>query len=391
MLHASVLAVLVLPLFILNARWGVDGNGDSIAVAIPAWEVAGGGSLDLSHIDTIADEQEVLERWYPLTTDGRIVSNRAPGLISMAIPSYLLFGTESFSNGPATLMALLATTAALGIVWITLQRLVDLTFATSATVVLALGTTTWAVSSAELWPHGPGQLWAAIAVWAVSAQAYGRAGLAFGLSMTTRPLTGIFAAVTGVLEGARRRDWRPVLKIAVFSSIGFALVLIYNRWLFGSWSLRGGYSDSFTSGALDRFTIASYARNVWEMFLGPRNGVLVTTPIVGIAVYGAIRFRKAIAPWMQSLLGAAVAYLLIHAMLNRASGGATIFYRYPLEAIVLASPALVVGANRLWDSGRLGEMLVTITAIISIVLQFLNVFVFSCWITDPVVPACVLT
>lgn len=388
--HLLALVALVLPLFVYGARWGVEGNMDAIAVDVAAWEVARSGTLDLSGYEEITSNLEEFDRWFVTTDSGAVVSNRAPGLIALAIPSYLALSPEPFTVAPGTLIAVMATLLAVLITWGVLLPLVGPTPATVSAFVLAFGTTTWAVSSSELWPHGPGQFWAALTILALSLSSYWATGLAQAASVTTRPLTAVSALVIGVRESFRLRSWAPAIKVGLASSVGLTAVIVYNRLVFGSWSFRGGYPDDFTTGAVDRFNLVHYAQNVWDMFLGLPNGVLTTSPILAVGVVGAIWFRKQIPGWARSTLLAGLVYLLVHAVLNRASGGAAAFYRYPLEAIVLSAPALAVGAWRLSRKSRAWGRVVVATAAVSVVLQFLNVFYFFCFVTDPVFRTCIL-
>ena len=235
-MHLVLLLAVISPLFILNARWGIEGNADAVAAAIPAWSVAEGGTLDLSEYPAVTDRLEELDRWFVETESGTIVSNRAPGLIGLAIPAYWAFPLDSFQNGPATFVALTMTTLAVVLTWYALRRVVSLNSATLGVLALALGTTTWWVSSSELWPHGPGQLWAAIAILSLSAASLTGSGFAFAASITTRPLTSLFALFTGSIQGFRERRWRPVVVIGALSALGFAAVMGYNRVVFGLWT-----------------------------------------------------------------------------------------------------------------------------------------------------------
>ena len=145
-------------------------------------------------------------------------------------------------------------------------------------------------------------------------------------------------------------------------------MVVYNRAVFGMWTLRGGYGAQFTTGAIERFRFLDYLANVWEMFVGLPNGVLTTTPIIGVAVVGAGFAWKEIPGWAKSMALAGVGYLLVHAALNRASGGAVVFYRYPLEPIVLAAPLLALGASYLWGRAGRWRQLVGVSVVISVVL-----------------------
>jgi len=64
--------------------------------------------------------------------------------------------------------------------------------------------------------------------------------------------------------------------------------------------------------------------------------------------------------------------LLVQFRLNRYSGGDGFWsYRYPIEAVVAAAPALSVAAQRLWTSGRPGRMAILASAAASIVFHLI--------------------
>lgn len=389
--HLALILTVILPLYVANARWSVHGNPDVVAAALPAYELANNLSIDVSGHQAITDNLDRgLDTWFTGMPSGEVISNRPPGLIVLATPPYVVIKQRGFSVGPSTLVALLTTVLAVVLTWNVLIKLVGITRATVATLTLALGTTTWAVSAAQLWPHGPGQLWAALAISSISAASLSGTGWAFAASVTTRPLTALFAMTTGLLESIRHRSWRPILTIWSIASIGVAAVVTYNRYVFGTWSVRGGYSEAFTVGALDRFNLWDYLVNVFQMFIGLPNGVLITTPIIGIGVLGAVKTWKRIPGWARSTALAGVIYLLVHAALNRASGGSLLFYRYPLESIVLAAPLLTLGSQHLWDSKTVWRIPIGLAIGASIILQILHVYYFSCLITDPPVASCIL-
>jgi hypothetical protein len=216
------------------------------------------------------------------------------------------------------------------------------------------------------------------------------AGVWFGVSILTRPVTAVTAFISGAGEAIRRRSIVTLLSIGGTALAGVALLLVYNYQVFGIWSVRGGYSTNFMSGALDRFTIGGYVTNLSAMFFGYR-GVLTSTPVVGIATYAAIRYWRDLPGWAKTGALAGLGYLLVHAILNRASGASIVFYRYPLEPLVMASAALIIGSFRLWRGGSMGKILLGVSGAIAVALQALNVFYFSCWLTFPVHSACVLS
>ena len=389
--HILALLILLLPLFVWNARWDETANPDSEAAAVAAWQLSEKGTLDLSEYEPITENLDTLDIWFVPGRDNTIVSNRPPGLIGIAFPSYFVGGSSRFSVVPSTVTAMVLTMASLVVVWWLLRGLTDPRFATVATGVLALGTTTWAISSAELWPHGPDQFWASIALIGLSTRGFALAGAGFALCVLTRPITGVFAAVSGIVEAWRQRSTRPALIIAAVTAVGVVLLLAYNWVIFGGFSFRGGYSSAVAAGAVERFTILEYARNVFSMFVGVPNGFLLLSPVLGVATFGLIRYWKQVPGWARSGALAALAYLLVHAFLNRASGGLPVMYRYPLEAITLASAALGFAAWTMARESRLGRRFLLVTAVLSIVIQVYYIFVVSCVVLNPDLNTCFVT
>ena len=389
--HILALLIVLLPLFAWNARWDELANPDSEAAAVAAWQLAENGTLDLSAYEAISENIDTHHIWFVPGRDNTIVSNRPPGLIGIAFPSYFVTRSSQFSIVPSTVTAIALTLASLVIVWWLLRGVTDPKFATVATGVLALGTTTWAISSSELWPHGPDQLWASVALIGLSIRGFAVAGVGFALALLTRPITGVFAAVSGIVEGWRQRSLRPVLIIGAVTAAGVGLLLAYNWAVYGELSIRGGYSSASTTGAVERFTISDYLRNVFAMFLGPSNGFLLLSPVLGVAVFALIRYWKRVPGWARSGALAALAYLLVHAFFNRASGGLPVMYRYPLEAITLASAALGFAAWTMAGESRLGRKFLLLTAGLSIVIQAYYIFVVSCAVLNPNLNTCFLT
>ena len=368
-------------LFVMVGRWDIHGNVDAIATGVPAWELARNGTLEIPYLERISN-------FLVPDKDGRLVSSRTPGLIATALPSYLVSQSDDFSLAPSTLTALVLTLASVWLIFRLLRRSFELPFALSAAVVLALGTTTWTVSAAQLWPHGPGQFWAALALTAAAARRDASTGLAFVGSILVRPVMAVAAAVFGLGQSWRERDWRPAAKIAATSVIGVVLLVSYNRWLFGEWNIRGGQSSSLTVGAVQRLNPLEYLANLYQLFIGWPNGFLLFSPVIAVAGFGAIFTWRNIPNWARSGAMAGLIYLLVHAALNRASGGMPIFYRYPLEAITLAAPALAWGGHHIWNRGGFPKRLLTVSTAFSIVFIAVHAFVTSCRIATPELLSC---
>jgi hypothetical protein len=75
---------------------------------------------------------------------------------------------------------------------------------------------------------------------------------------------------------------------------------------------------------------------------------------------------------------AGLVYLLVHPRLNRASGGLPYDYRYPLETLTLATPALVLGARAFVSGAELRRKVVVVTVAASLLLQGTVAFTYEC-------------
>lgn len=358
-------------LFALVGRWSIPANVDVIATDVPAWRVATEQTLEVELL-------EEANPWIVSDKEGRPVSNRAPGLIATPVPAYAIAQPSDFTNLPGTATALLMTLGALYILHRLLIRHFDHNFSLVSILVLALGTTTWTISAAQLWPHGPGQFWLALALMGAASSRYALTGSAFGLAILTRPITAVPAAVVGLRQAWRERRWGPAIKVGVLSVLGVAVLALYNRWLFGSAGVAGEQSSPVVERTLQSYNPLDYLGNLFEMYLGVPNGFLLFSPVILVAAVGVIQIWRTIPDWARSGALAGLIYLLVHAAANRASGGMQIFYRYPLEALALALPALAWGAHKLWQAGGLPRRLLLYTSLFSIAMQFVNAFYISC-------------
>ena len=367
--HIVLLVVGFGVLYAFTANWGLTANVDAIAAALPAWSIATDGTPYL-------EEFASANPWMEETPDGWL-SNRAPGVIAVGISGYLVSQPEVFTNVPATATAIAMTTAALVVLYVTLCRLVAPRTALIAAVLLGAGTSTWQVSADALWPHGPGQLWAALALLGLSSTAYARTGWALAAALVTRPLTAVSTAVIGLAEGWRERSIRPVLQVGIPAGVGLGALLLYNRHLFGTVSISGGYPAAFAERLTD-FPVADQLANVVGFFFSLYNGIFIWSPVVLVGVVGLIGVWKTVPGWARSSAIAGLVYIVVHARLNRVSGGIPFGYRYPLEALMLSAPALTLGVRHLWTLGRIGRPLTIAAAGLSVLFQLALVFLLEC-------------
>jgi alpha-1,2-mannosyltransferase len=270
---------------------------------------------------------------------------------------------------PAAITSSLAVAVAAGFVALSVREVTGSTrWAIGSALVLVLGTGIWLNGAFQLWQHGPSSMWIAAAGWASIRGRWHWAGLAFGAAILTRPPVALIAAAVGVYAAWRQRNLKPMILVGLGASVGAIAVLGYNYWLFDTITISGGYSSAFTEQLVETDTLA-YVRNVWGGLFSLQRGLLVWSPIVAVGAFGALRAPQ---PGRNATMGGligGVILLLVQYKANRYSGGEGFFsYRYPIESVVAAAPALALGAKALVTS-RLGRLLVVGTVASSVLFH----------------------
>jgi len=379
--HLSALVVGFGVLYSLTATWGYEANVDAIAAALPAWSLVERGTLELGQF---AD----LNPWIVEGTSG-YVSNRPPGTFVIAIPGYLVAQSDVFSNGPATATAVLATVAALCVMYFVLCRVVPERTALLGSLIIGLGTSTWQISGDALWPHGPGQFWAALGLLAVANGRYVRSGWMFAIALLTRPITAVSTAALALGQSWRTRSTRPTVAIGIPTALAFAALLTYNVIVFGELSVVGGYGDGLVENVTNRGIIDHFV-NFLGFFFAPYTGLYVYSPVLLVATVGTALAWRGLPDWVRSAAVAAIAYLAVHSLLNRASGGLQYGYRYPLEPLVLAAPGLTLGTLRLASRSRVLKLATLASIALSVAIQVLLVWFLECESGDSIVTCSLL-
>jgi alpha-1,2-mannosyltransferase len=334
----ALFAALFFPLFLLysaTASYSGAQVNDAIAAAISAWTLANDGTLTVP-------ESAPRNVWF-VEARGRRVSNRFPGVIGFAVPFYALTrGSAPRPTVPeASVAAAFAAAMAVSLMAFALRRVVPTRTAVAGAVLLGLGTTTWTVSAASLWSHGPAQLWLALGLVAAASSRWWLTVPANAFAVLTRPHLAVAPAVAAAWHGVRDRSVRAALWLSAGIAVGLALLLAYNHHVYGAWSLRGGYGVT-VGGALWR-SPGALAVNVAGALLSPSRGLLGFSPFVLMLLPGVPRAWRAAPSWARGAALGGLAYLLLQMQANRFSGGSGFYgYRLPLESLTLATPLLAL-------------------------------------------------
>jgi alpha-1,2-mannosyltransferase len=348
--RASWLAVFIplLALYLVTARMPTSiVNFDPQAVGPSAWGLAHGGSPLVP-----ASSWPANNHWF-IAHGSDVVSNREPGLILLAAPLYLLFASAGPQDQfPSALAAALLTAAAMATLCLVLRRLAPARVALAAALIAGTATTTWTVSGTSLWPHGPDQLFLAVAMLGLASGQHARAGLAFAASVLVRPPLAVVALITGLRASRTRRALRPALVIGALTGLGVVAVLGYSAryWGGGIDAQYEGTGGDFIGPLLDLSWPAwrSFAVNVLGTVAAVGHGILFTSPLF-IPLAGGLRAAWRAAPaWARSSAAGGLLYLAVQLKANRFNGGEGFWgYRYPIETLTLLAPLFVL-SWQLW-------------------------------------------
>ena len=337
-------------------RVNVVNDVDSADLA--AWRIATTGSPWLDGVDyhALAAQETV---WVSTAANGHVVSFRSPGPIVAGIPGYLgarLLGVERYSVVPGGVMGALLTVCALLLLFLALRdRLGPLP---GGMVVLVLGLTTplWSVSADGLWSHPVTILGIAGMTWACVRERWWLVGLFGGVAIWGRLHTAVIVAVLGLGLAWSRRQPRIALVAGSVSAGLLALSAVWSHWLYGTWSIAGGYSVSSYSeravGTSGR-TWVDQVVNHLGLWVAPDRGILVWSPVLLLLLPAVVRSWRSLPDWSRWLVVGGVVYTLVQGQLNGFSGGSGFYgYRLTLELLMCLAPAYAVSLSAAGSRAR---------------------------------------
>lgn len=314
-------------------------NGDTYAAAVSSWRLATEGHL---YIDGINLPFAVP---FQVETTGGTVTDRQPGVIFVAVPAYWLAGLAGvgqFSLAPAALSSAVVTALSIMVLYNLFLRLVEPLQAFSGAAVAAFATASWSISADSLWPHGPDQLWLGAALLYSANSQYFRSGLGFAVAIITRPVTAVMPLTVGVYRSLTQRHWYPAVAMGAASSCGLVMLVLYNKSVFESYSVTGGYPSTFVNN-IAAISGTEYGLNILGTLVSLPRGLLVGSPFLIMLLPGLRRAWRSSPHWVRSAALSGLVYSLLHLRMNRFSGGHAFYgYRYPLEPLMMAAPLLII-------------------------------------------------
>jgi hypothetical protein len=365
------IAVPLLVFYLATATWAFPYHIDAFTNVLSSWKLGTDGTFLLEdHVQLTGTEYYGYVALVVPAGDSA-ASQYPPGTAVLASPLYAIWPQEAqiavISSSvrpdvaplevlrppvaPAAITASLSVASAFGFLGIAFRRLGGGShMALIAAFLAGLGTSAWSVAADQLWQHGPGMMWIALAL--VLSERHAIApGFAFGAAVLTRPPTAIIAAATGLYCTWKERSLRPALGIGLGAFVGLALFLAYNNHVFGSLSVSAGYGTGFEEKALNGDLIA-YARNIFLGAFSATRGFLIWSPFLLVLIPGLRAGWRTAPSWVRGSALGGLIYLLVQYKANRFSGGEGFFaYRYPLEALTAAAPLLYLSYKE-WVAPR---------------------------------------
>jgi alpha-1,2-mannosyltransferase len=311
-----------------------------------AWHLTHEGKPWLDGIPLPFLDHNTLRAQWVIESHGHTVIARSPGTIAAALPAYLLLGGATFSAVPASLTAAAIVAAAVCLMFLALRRQLDARYAAAAALVFGFATPVWSVAADAMWPQTITVLGICGMAWACSTGRWWTVGVFGGITLWGRLHAAVIVAVLGLLVGWRRRDARIVLRVGIPSAAFLALQCVWTRWMYGTWDPLGSYSGAVLSAHADRYRFDLV--NQLGMWVSPDRGILVWTPVLLVLLPALVRSWGDLPDWSRSLLYGGLVYTILGASLDTFTGGDVFYgYRYGLELLACATPALALAAPRM--------------------------------------------
>ncbi|HSQ01418.1 MAG TPA: hypothetical protein VL049_29705 [Candidatus Dormibacteraeota bacterium] len=343
------LFLLLFAVYTLNFR--LRGAGDSIPTRRLPFSLLREGNLDLDEFTWERTERGALP-YFVHYHDGHIYSVTTVATAVVVTPLYLLpawwlaHANVSYDDVRARVLevvmeriaAAMLTALSAVVLFVMLRRLTTWRWALALTLLYGFGTSAWSISSQALWAHAVAQLTLALLCLILIAPSPSRlaliaAGAVAAVSVANRPQTAVLAGLVFLFLAVHQR-WRA-LYYAALPGLAAIAIVIYNYAIFSN--ALGGY------GGFEHFN-GSLPEGVAGLLVSPNRGLLVFTPIMVFALWGAVRvWRVSAPPWLRWLSVALLLHILVYARFKEWWAGYTYGPRYFSDVLPALTIFLVYG------------------------------------------------
>lgn len=240
-------------------------------------------------------------RCVPTIRPGVYVNTFMPGAGLTAVPVFAVWQAVAgpLSDGGAALwyggklVASLCVAISAAFIYLTAATFVRRSHAVVIAMAYGLGTCVWTISSQALWQHGPNEMYLAMGTFFLTRISRGAGyaalcGLSFGAATWCRPTGAVVVVAVGLSLLFRER--RALLAyLAAGAPLALAM-LAYNFYYFGS-PLSFGQTNLGQVAIAKTGSDAIWSTPFWygmlAILLSPSRGLLIFSPFLGFAIWGA--------------------------------------------------------------------------------------------------------
>jgi hypothetical protein len=328
-LFAAVFAIVV---GVTTATHSFRGITDTRLSSLQTRALVLHGDIDLARYAIDPDDFQTSQEKLVVARGDRLYSVYGIGVSLVAAPFYAVTARTGVSDPVAqAVVAIVFAAAAAALLSLLLFRLASPWIAALCVFVFAFGTTLWPVASRAFFQQGPVLLFECLGLLGLFSRRRSGpalAGLGIGIATLIRPTAAITLAILGLFYLAR--DRRRLLTYCAGSAAPLVILVVQNRWIWGSW-IKGGYSHAGVSFG------GSFSQGFGGLTIGWWRGLLIYTPFVALGVLGWLMALKRDSEFERALafLGISVLInLLVYSKWADWGGGINQFgYRLQLELV----------------------------------------------------------
>jgi hypothetical protein len=325
---------------------------DVSVTSLTSWQMAHTGQPWMEDLDL---PEDIPIPYFGPGTDGHTVTARTPGPIWAGVPFYVGSSSDQsdLDHRRSGLSAAVLSAAAVAMIFLALRTRMTPLGAADVAIVFALATPVWSVSADALWTHSVTVFGLAGAAWAASRERWLLTGLWCAIGILGRPHVAVIAAVVGLGMAWSRRSPAIALRVAATSVVGLAVLVWWNRYVFGTWSVQSGYGKSAEALFPGADTGFGFLENVLGFLVSPDRGFLVWTPLAILLLPAVVRSWRETPVWSRWLAVGGAAYTLFQLHLNVFTGGGAFYaYRLGLELLVCLVPVYAFSLRRAGNAVR---------------------------------------
>ena len=272
-------------------------------------------------------------------------------------------------------------------VYLALREMCERKTALSLTLVYALGTSTWTISSQALWSHGLSELSLSIMVYALlkarqQEQWLLLAGVGAAFATANRPPLLLFSLLALVYVWRFHRLAR--VRFLLCPVLLSALLLLYNLAYFGSFT--GGYGDVLPATTISKGLLSTDIEGVVGLLVSPNRGLLVYTPFAFFSFWGGLSlWLRRSDPLLRYLSLGVIGQIVLYGKYQMWWGGWCFGPRFLTDVAPFLCFFLVPILPRL-IKGSLLRSLFVVAVLLSVTVQVTGAFLYTSmnWDASPV-------